>query len=287
MKFFWRKNQIMKQTLSWKVRFWIENNSTVRFWIENCSFRMIFENKNFRIIIFQSKTNFEKSSFEFGFWEAIFRWEIHVWKNSFWLSLLPRKQPNFHFPFLFQKAWFSSKSFHWKLKISVWNDVILEKKSDYEANFFLENEILNLNFFDKSDYELRIYRPGRYRKQYFSNIGYSEKNYILKNQVLSSVFEKEDFVEKFICEKNHFDSVCSTDGHRFFTFLAYFKKHDSEAILFIENQCLKGSSFEKKSDYEANFFLEKEVLNWNFFNKSDFELSFFRRRRFLKTKFFE
>ena len=172
------------------------------------------------------------------------------------------------------------------LKISVWNDVLLKKKSDYEANFFLENEILNLNFFDQSDYELRIYRPGRYRKQNFLNKGNSEKNYILKNQVLSSVFEKEDFVEKFICEKNHFDSVCSTDGHRFFTFLAYFKKHDSEAIPFIENQCSKWSSFEKKIRLWSKLF----PRNWDFelkvFQQVRFWIEFFSSRKIFENKTF-
>ena len=77
------------------------------------------------------------------------------------------------------------------------------------------------------------------------------------------------------CETNRFDSVCSTESHRSFTFRAYFKKHDSEANLFIENQCLKWSSFEKKIRIWSKLFPRK----W------DFELKIFQQVRFWNENF--
>ena len=135
------------------------------------------------------------------------------------------------------------------------NQTFSQKKKDFD-----------LKFFNMSGFGLRVYRPGRYRKQNFSNIQISEKNWIRKNHILSSIFEKQDFVEKFICENNRFDSVCSTESHRSFTFRAYFKNQDSEANLFIGNPCLKWSSSEKK---RIRIWGKVFPRNW------DFELRFF------------
>ena len=136
-----------------------------------------------------------------------------------------------------------------------------------------------------SHFELRIYRLGRYRKQNFPINIFQRKTNSEKNQVFNSIFEKQDFDEKFICEKNRFDSTCFTESNRISKFRAYFKKHDSEADLFIENQCLKWGSFEKKIGLWSNFFLENEILTWKFFNKSDFELKIYRPGRYRKHNF--
>ena len=104
---------------------------------------------------------------------------------------------------------------------------------------------------------------------------------------MNSTFEKQDFNENFICEKNRFDSVCSTESHRSFTFRAYFKKHDSEANLFIGNRCFKWSSFEKKNQnmrqsftnklkFWIEFFLTSQILNWRFIVPEDIENKDFR-----------
>ena len=187
----------------------------------------------------------------------------------FWLDLLSRKQPVVHFSCSFWKAWRCSKLFHWKsefeMKISEKNNQILKQTFSCTMKIWNEKfpkcQVLNWEFFFPAVFQNKNFRIIIFqRKSNFENIRFWIQ--LLRNK---------DFNEKFICEKNRFDSVCFTESNPTSAFRTYFKKHDSEANFFIGNRCLKWSSFEKKeSDYEAKFFLEIEILNWKFFNKSDF-----------------
>ena len=133
------------------------------------------ENKTFRIIIFQRKTNFEKIKF----WIQFLRNRISM-KNSYVKKIVltqfaSRKAIQLPLFALILKSMILKQIF--SSAIGVWNEVLLKKKeSDYEAKFFLEIEILNWKIFNKSDFELKIYRPGRYGKHNFSNNHISEKN---------------------------------------------------------------------------------------------------------------
>ena len=101
--------------------------------------------------------------------------------------------------------------------------------------------------------------------------------------------------------KNRFDSVWAIQSNRIFNFRAYFKEHDSEAKLFIENQSLKGNFWKKESDSEAFFFNKlrfwfenfssRQILNGELFVRADFEnktfgiIKFWRKIVFEKTGF--
>ena len=120
----------------------------------------------------------------------------------------------------------------------------------------------------------------------FSNNHILEKKFFPESQFLISIFfENSGCDEKFTSEKKRFDSICSTENNKFFTFCAYFKRHDFEASLFMENENLKWNSLKKRIRLWSKFFLENETLNWKFSNMSAFELRIYRPGRYRKQKF--
>ena len=91
------------------------------------------------------------------------------------------------------------------LKFRVWNEILLKKKSDYEAIFFLQNEILNDIFSKFQIVNWEIFVPADLIIKNFSNIHILEKEYFPETQFLSSVFiEKSDSDKKFTSEKKTF-----------------------------------------------------------------------------------
>ena len=153
--------------------------------------------------------------------------------------------------------------------------------------FFLEIEILSWKFFIKSDFELRIYRRGRYRKQNFLNNQFLGKIYLPEIQFLSSSFiEKSDFDEKFTSEKK-VSTQFTQQKNKFFIFRAYFRRHYLDATFFIKNQSFKWLFWKNESYSEENFFLQNEILKKHFFKVSDCELRIFRSGRFYNKKLFK
>ena len=179
------------------------------------------------------------------------------------------------------------------LKIRVWNEILWRKDSDYEAYFFLKYETLNWKFFNMSDFELRIYRPGRYRKQNFSNNQFLEKTSFPETQFLTSIFiEKPGFVEKFTSEKKRFDSICSRKNNIVFTFRAYFERHDFEVNLFFENQKFEMEFFERNVgfwsevfSYNLISFKIESFLSWRISLKNFSKKYFVETNIFLKIRF--
>ena len=151
----------MKQTFPRK-RLWIDNFSTCQFLNWKFIVPEDIENKTFRIIIIQRKTIFWKIKF----WVQFLRKRISL-KNSYVKKIIltqfaPQMATDFSLFLLISKSTILKQFL--SLKISVRNEVLLKKKSDYEANFFLGTEILNWKFFNKSDFELSFFRRGRFLK---------------------------------------------------------------------------------------------------------------------------
>ena len=115
---------ILKQPFSLKLRVWygILLKKMIRLWSKlfpgkwdfelKVFWHVLFElriyrsedieNKTFRIIIFQRKTNFEKINFWIQFLRnGISMKKSYLKKKSFWLSLSHTKRQNFHFSCLF------------------------------------------------------------------------------------------------------------------------------------------------------------------------------------------
>ena len=98
-----------------------------------------------------------------------------------------------------------------------------------------------------------------------------------KLRFLSSIFiQKSDFDQKITSEKKLSDSICSGKNNKFFTFRAYFKKHDFEASFFIENQSLKRNFLKKNSNFEMQFFPTK----WSVFESRVFRPGRLRKKIF-------
>ena len=104
----------------------------------------------------------------------------------------PRTTTSFSLFVLILKGMILKQAF--PLKFRVWTEILWKKASDYEANFFLQNEILKWHFFKISDCELRIFRSGRfYNKKTFQIIIFWRKNifqklsfwvqFLLRNQI--------------------------------------------------------------------------------------------------------
>ena len=74
---------------------------------------------------------------------------------------------------------------------------------------------------------------------------------------------------------------------QFSTFRAYVKKHDSEANLFIENQCLKWSSFEEKIRLWSKPYPGKWDFELKAIHQVRFWIEHFSSRKISKTKIFE
>ena len=159
-----------------------------------------------------------------------------------------------------------------------------KKESDYEAKFFLEIEILNWKFFNKSDFELKTYRPGRYWKQRFSNNRISEKNYFRKNQVLNAIFEKQDFDGKITSKKIVLTQFAQQTTTNFSFFVLIWKGSILNRafplkvrfwnwIFWKKNQILK-QIFSYKTRVWMEIFTTCQTLNWNYFVLSGFEKLF-------------
>ena len=130
-----------------------------------------------------------------------------------------------------------------------------------------------------SYFEYRYFRSGRLRIQNFWKHLKLEKKYSPETQFLSSIFiEKSGCDENFTSEKKSFDSICSTENNKFFTFRAYFKRHDFELNLSIENRVLKWNFLKKNSKFEWSFFLQTDqFLNQEFFVLADFDTVLFEK----------
>ena len=123
------------------------------------------ENRAFRIFIFQRETNIQKITF----WIQLFKNKISL-KNSYVKQIVLTQfasQKAIQLPLfaLILKSMILKQIF--SSAIGVWNEVLLKKKSDYEAKFFIENEILNWKFFNNSDFEMKIFRFGWFLKTKF------------------------------------------------------------------------------------------------------------------------
>ena len=198
----------------------------------------------------------------------------------------PRTTTSFSLFVLILKSMILKQAF--PLKFRVWNEILWKKELDYEANFFLQNEILKWHFFKISDCELRIFRSARFRIQNISNNHILEMKYFSETQFLNSIFiEKSGFDEEFTSEKKRFDSICSADNNKFFTLRAHFKRHDFVANSFIENQRLKWN-FPKKT---IRFWSKRFPVQWKFeknnFQNVRFLIECFSFRQISKTNLFE
>ena len=151
MKISEKNNQILKQTFSCTMKIWNEKFPKCQVLNWEFFFPAVFQNKNFRIIIFQRKSNFEK----IRFWIQLLRNRISM-KSSYVKKIVLTQfasQKAIQLPLfaLILKSMILKQTF--SSAIGVWNEVLLKKKeSDYEAKFFLEIEILNWKFFNKSDF---------------------------------------------------------------------------------------------------------------------------------------
>ena len=107
----------------------------------------------------------------------------------------------------------------------------------------------------------------------------------------SSFIRKSDFEQKLTSEKKRSDSICSGKNNKFFTFRAYFKRHDFEASFFLKIRVWNGIFWKKNRILEWNFFLQiDQFLNREFFVVADFENFFpiivlWRENFFLKFIF--
>ena len=108
-----------------------------------------------------------------------------------------------------------------------------------------------------------------------------------KLRFLSSIFiQKSDFDQKLTSEKKRSDSICSGKNNKFFTFRAYFKRHDFEASFFWKSEFETEFSEKKNRILEWNCFLQiDQFLNREFFVVADFEKNF-SNNRFVEREFF-
>ena len=109
----------------------------------------------------------------------------HLKKNVL-TQFAPQKTTNFSLFVLILKGMILKLAFSWKMRI--WNEILWKKRIRLWSKFFLENETLNWKFSNMSAFELRIYRPGRYRKQKFSNNLFFGENLFSRNSVFELNF---------------------------------------------------------------------------------------------------
>ena len=167
--FFWKNEAVYEPNIfPEKKRFWFEIFSTCQVLDWEFNVQEDIENKTFRIIKFQRKTEFEKIIF----WVQFLRNKISL-KNSYVKTIVltqfaPQKATEVSLFVLILKTRILKQIF--SSAIRVWNEVLLKKKeSEYEAKFFLEIEILNWDFFNKSEFGLSYFAAEDFRKQNFSN----------------------------------------------------------------------------------------------------------------------
>ena len=164
---------------------------------------------------------------------------------------------------------------------------VKKKESASEANVFLHNEklrrkisntqFLNWEFFLPADFEYKNFQINIFwRRNIFQKLSFWVQFFI----------EKSDFDQKFTTEKKRSDSICSTENNNFFTFRAYFKRHDFEASLPLENQSLKWNSLKWFRFWSIPF-----PLKWDFelkvFQHVRFWIENLSSRKISKTKLFE
>ena len=208
-------------------------------------------------------------------------------RNNVLTRFAPRTTTSFSLCVLILKAWLCSK-FLIENKILKWN---FQKKRHQilEQTFSCTMKIWNEKF-PKCQvcFELKIFHPGRFRKQNFSKNHILEKKYFPETQFLSSIFiEKSGYDEKFTSKKSRFDSLCSAENNKFSTFRAHFKRHVFDANFFIENQSLKWN-FPKK---RIRFWSKRFPVQWKFekknFQNVRFLIESFSFRQISKTNLFE
>ena len=160
------------------------------------------------------------------------------------------------------------------------------QKKRFWIEIFFQFKISGFQF-NMSGFGLRIYCPGRYWKDYFSNNHISEK-LISKDEVLSSIFEEKDFDEKFMSEKK-------------IVLIQFVAKKATEFSLFVlvlKSLVLK-QIFSLKISVWSEVLSKKRIRLWCkvFPRNWDFELKIFHLVRFWienlssrkisKTKLFE
>ena len=130
-----------------------------------------------------------------------------------------------------------------------------KKESDSEANVFLHNgnlrrkisksQFLNWEFFVPADFEYKNFQINIFwRRNIFQKLSFWVQ-FLLRNQIS---------IKNSHLKKRRFDSICSADNNKFFTLRVYFKRHDFEASLPIENQSLKWNSLKKRFRFWSIFF---------------------------------
>ena len=289
-----KRNQILKQTFSCTMKIWEENfkKSVIelrilpsgRIRIKNFANNHTLEKKSFPETQLLSSIFIEKSDFDE---------KVTSEKKTFWLSLLSKKNKFFIF-----RAYFGRHDLdaNFSLKIKVSNQFFWKNESYSEANFFLQNEILKWHFFKISDCHLRIYCPGRHRKQNFLNNLFLEKVYFPEAQVLSSFFiEKSDFNDKFTSEKKTFDSVYSAKRTNFsffvlilegmiWTQLFSLKIRVSNDFSGKTNHILK-QTFSYKMRFWNDIFSKFQIVNWEFFVPADSIIQNFSNNHILEKDY--
>ena len=246
-----------------------------------------FENKNFQINIFWRRNVFQKLRFWVQF---LLRNQISI-KNSH----LKKKRSdsicstenNNYFTF---RAYFKRHDLKqaFPLKISVWKEILWRKDSDYEAYFFLKNETLNWKFFNMSDFELRIYRPGRYRKQNFLNNHFLEKIYFPETQVFEfNFYSAIRFRSKIhIWKKNILTQFLTGKTANFSLFVLILKSMILKPAFSLKIRVWNGIFWNKIRILKWSFFLQNDqFLNREFFVLADFEKKF-PNNRFVEREFF-
>ena len=193
----------------------------------------------------------------------------------------------FQFSCSFWKAWFCSSLFHWK--------------SDIQMNFFgKRSQILKQTF----SYTMRIWND------IFQNVRFLIENLWSRQISKTTFFEWSYFGKNLIFEKSGFEfnffwkirfrwknliwkKLIWLNLHRrkqqnFSFFLLFFKRHDFEANLFVENKSLKWSFFRKKRiSFWSKFFRRKGAFERKFFQHVRFWMETFSFRQTSKTKLLE
>ena len=124
-------------------------------------------------------------------------------------------------------------------------------------------QVLNWEIFVPADFENKTFRITFFwGRNFFQKLSFWIQ-FLLRNQVS---------MKNSHLKSKRFDSICSADSNKFFSLRAYFKRHDFEVNLSIENRILKWKFLKKKSNFEVKFF----PTIWSVFESRVFRLGGFR-----------
>ena len=142
-------------------------------------------------ILFEKSFCGDKIFLKIRFWvQFILRNQILKKTSRLWNNVLtrfaPRTTTSFSLFVLVLKGMILKQAF--PLKFRVWNEKLRKKESDYEANFFLQIEILKWHLFKISDCKLKIFRSGRFYNEKLFKQSYSGERIFSRNSVFEFSF---------------------------------------------------------------------------------------------------